>query len=158
MNIEDILFAKALVARGSGNPNRVEVIEGTLDTAFGNMSLTELEELHSAVDNGNASAIITMDLSSIMGGDYYLPLPLICGGAGENFSIEYSYISNSEIASLYACWWLRYDDSRPYLFTFEDAYQVSGRWEDSIEPQDITSYASLIPTTLTIYWHPMPSA
>ena len=129
------------IGSGSGgNPNSVQVITGTLANPFGDV---DLEELETAFDNGGASMTIIVDATVI--GQGVFPRAVM------NWTSEYSFTLSSvrgyttELVSAALVIW----DSDTGNVSVATMYSGA-------TGTDILSYAASIPTTLTIYWHPMP--
>jgi len=119
-------------------PNSVQTISGKANAPFGSVDLSKLA---SAIANGDASADYIIDASIISAGSITGRL----GATSEAFVANGATIT-SNTATAYATGWnlsgvLQYD------------YLLNG---GSIV--DISAYAGSMPTTLTIYWHPMPSS
>ena len=130
---------------GGGNPNSVQVITGTLDNPFGDVNLTELEN---AINNSSASFIMELDLSILA---ISTPAPL----ASSPIQLVSPYIVASQF---------RIDDNGELTNAIYASWNSSNRELHSAWANyggainDMCDYASQIPTTLTIYWHPMPEA
>ena len=150
-------FAKE-AASGGGNPNSVQTIVGTLANPWGDMSADDFIAFGEALHNNNANAIIEMDGTALGMGvanfrDFYLSNSdpttywvhinggtAVTDGVGIVATVSY-YNYNNEIAL---------------------ASAIVGSYtcdvgEGTINTQSVFSYASLVPTTLTIIWHPLPT-
>lgn len=125
---------------GGSNPNRVEVIQGTLANPFGGINVSEL---FLALSNGNASAKILIDASVI--GVENVPPVFITDNDEVGFVVTGGYGASEVLYEAYIIIWgpVTGNCSMAVIYTGDVG-------------SDILSYASLIPTTLTIYWHPMP--
>lgn len=147
MSLKDILFAKA--AGGGGNPNRVEVIQGTLAEPFGDFD--KGEELYAAIDNGNASAKISLDLTALQMGLDSVWGWLYKGATNTHY---YSFFTGGTEFGLEGLS-LGYDMA---IFFPLDSEEQPGELRAQVGADYIVlnEYASLIPTTLTIIWHPLP--
>ena len=130
---------------GGGNPNSVQVITGTLDAPWGDVDLTELA---SAVYSSNASFVMELDLS-ILGITTPVeiassPVQLTSNLAASLFRVN----DSGELANaIYVSW---------VLTAGNELHSAWANYGGAITR--MTDYASQIPTTLTIYWHPMPEA
>lgn len=155
MDVVDILYAKnKFGGSGGGNPNRVQVIEGTLANPLGEPTESlSIVVLALEIINGNASA--TLEFDYIMNGDT-LHLSSYLNGQIEvnpdywvyRLYFMYNAISDSLNMGAFALWRYTIDEG----FTLNALYA-----QDSGFVFDLSENASLVPTTLTIYWHPMPS-
>lgn len=131
-------FAKE-AAGGGGNPNRVQTITGTAENPWGDV---DAQELAVAMKEGNASA--TMKFTS-PGGAY--EQTLYTTGLNGYIALEGCSINGVEALGYQAVW-----DSdtgaltRLFQFDSTNTPQIT----------DLGAYASLITTTLTIIWHPLP--
>lgn len=135
-------FAKEAAGGGGGNPNRVQTITGTLADPWGDL---DYQELFDALSNNNASCRLVADLTA-------LGMPnietLLYANENEDAPSAYSsgaVIGSSEIYECYQAIW-HYVDGDLVRF----GAVLSGVY------QNLLSYASAIPTTITIIWHPLP--
>lgn len=125
---------------GGGNPNSVQVITGTLANPFGDVNLAELI---TAFNTGGASIFIAID-ATVIGQGVFPDAPM-------NWTSDYGLSitgvtgNTSELLRAALINWSSIDGTLTYAVMYTGA---SGT--------DIESYASQMPTTLTIYWHPMP--
>lgn len=130
---------------GGGNPNSVQVITGTLANPWGEeYSRAPFE----AMILGNANAMITIDLSEL--GAFEITAPVYLFGTGQDAVIVSSGAvmgAGASVANAYTINWNVVSGALIYAGINTDG-----------EGTDIASIASQIPTTLTIYWHPMPEA
>lgn len=144
MSLKDLLFAKAAGGGGGGNPNRVEVIQGTLDNPFTGWTKAEYGEFLDAYYDGNASATMSVD-ATVIG---YAEADLVL----EPFYVEPSFsfctIGNDGAIALTVSYFGNFEEI-PLLATASGYTTADG-------VIDFREYASLIPTTLTIIWHPLP--
>lgn len=123
---------------GGGNPNSVQVIEGTLANPFGDIAM---DELQAAVISGNATAILEFNASAL--------------GFGTQKTALY-YYGDEELTASYAgltpafsvAYYLRWNSASGDL---EYAYV-----EEDGTVTDVKTAAASLPSTLTIYLHPMP--
>lgn len=127
---------------GGGNPNRVETITGTMADPWGDF---DHQELFDALSNNNASCRLVADLTVLGMTDLE---PLLYANEYETSPNAYSSgatIGNAEQYSCYqAIWGYINGDLTYFSGVFSGVYQ------------DLSVYASSIPTTLTIIWHPLP--
>lgn len=143
------------IAGGGGNPNSVQTITGTLADPFTDWTDTEYGEFLEAYYTGGASASMVCDASAIgFADDIYL----ILNPSYIEPSFETSHIGDT--SAIVAT--VDYFGSRietPYLSEAK-VLQASGleAADPSFTITDISAYASLIPTTLTIIWHPLPES
>ncbi len=140
---------------GGGNPNRVQTITGTLADPWGDVGFDALYEALPLYNNDNsivvrnATAIMLIDGTELGMGVAKLPLHSVIDSNSTEFIIGdgFSFVT----AGFLACesgW------ERDGLYS---AYVISGSSQDnSYTDTDVKEYASLIPTTLTIIWHPLP--
>lgn len=133
MNIYESLLAKAING-GGGNPNTEQVINATLANPWGSNELAE--QYQTAYVSGGASAVLEFDATAL------------------GFGILINPIDKN---TLEGC---EFDGSVAYCMTFS-AGTYRGDINSAIVVMsgtvtDMRQYASVIPTTLTIYWHPMP--
>lgn len=146
-------FAKE-AASGGGNPNRVQTITGTLAEPWGDVGFDALFEAlplyhdDTTTTARNATAIIRIDGTSLGMGSAKLPLHSYESGLSD-------FIYGDGIAIL----------AKGFLAA-EGGWKKDGICEANIytgssqdwtyTETDIEAYASAIPTTLTIIWHPLP--
>lgn len=152
MNINDFILAGKLAGSGGGgggNPNSVQVIEGTGNNVLPNWNITEWNELTDAVANHNATVIVELDLSALG-----LTNPYSANYLSETTGIMYAsdagfYLGDNpsitEAAAVTIVWGS--DLVTLSSLAFYDGNTVTDLSSD---------YFSVIRTTLTIYWHPMP--
>lgn len=133
-------FKKKLSSGGSENPNSKQVITGTIGAPFGEISVLDFG---AALQSGNASAMLTFDASALGFDTYTQPMYSLVGdsyihsgGAGIG--------STTSLCNM-AAWTINGELYEVYL-------------EENGTITDISLYASVITTSLTIYWHPMPLA
>lgn len=137
----DVVVARKLSGGGGGgNPNQKQVVTGTAANPFGNVDVTELK---SAMMTGGASATIFMDTSQLVGRSYTVPFDTPTSAtAFLTASSAYVDTAFDSVHALYGVW---EDDGSIYaLASFTNGHAVDG-----------TEYASMIPTVLTIIWHPL---
>ena len=143
------LFRELALAKGfsgGGNPNETETLVGTLESPFVGLSV-EPSVLLSALEDRNASAFISLDASSVGLGVYVYPLI----NNGNSFYAGLTSIDSYTLFVSEAMWHV--SGSGVELST---AFMADGEiTTPSLRITDMFSYASVLPTTLTIYWHPM---
>lgn len=154
------LFRELALAKGfsggGGNPNRVQTITGTLANPWANVSIDEYKSFCEALEDNGANAIIEVKASALglpntnfrdflpydIGTDYYLQIfkgDAQVNGTARAISFIYSIMNN--VVAL----------NQAHYGEFE---VTDGSGSGSVT--DLSQYASLIPTTLTIIWHPLP--
>ena len=123
---------------GGENPNYTQIVTGTLTETWGEVAYSELS---TALATGNATGILNFNASAIgFESSYTQPLH----GTGSHIISMGSDINlNSSLCNL--------------LDWNTDGTFNSGFVEADGTISDLTEYASLISTTVTIYWHPMPA-
>lgn len=138
---------------GGGNPNRVQTITGTLDTIAtdinSKLTFEEYGEFLLGLNSGNTSAEISVDASAL--------------GFG-TFTTPFIQLSDGYFGFITAYWEWGEDDA-----TFESSVicvlKIVGiilglsqvfMYDTQNGNVNMRQYASLLPYTLTIYWHPLP--
>ena len=147
MDLFDIAVAKKFSGGGGGgNPNYVQTITGTAANPWGGIA----KELHTAMVNGDASANITFVM-----GQQTLQVPLVNNIGTAGFIIRYGnyFPSAGNIFEFYATWF--FDDDTSDIIRLYDAYVIEGS-DGSYTYTDYKNMTSMIQTTLTIVWHPLP--
>lgn len=138
MNLYDVAIAKKLSGGGGGggNPNTTQTITGTLNAPFGSV---DIGALGTALSSMNASAYFEADASALGAGTVSARL------AGDNTGIWGNGASFGVSDSVIA-FGLSWGSSGSLTFAkmFSDGNVM-----------DISPYGSMIPTTLTIVWHPL---
>lgn len=127
------------------SPNTVETITGTVANPWGD---TDTEVLQAAVENGNATAIISCDATAIGYGTFSAILSPFNTNYLEFIAI---YGANHSVSG-----WISI--SLTYSITngaLNRAYVLAG---GASEVTGLTDYAAYVTTVLTIYHHPMPEA
>ena len=145
------------IGSGSGdNPNSVQVITGTALNPFGDMSAADVSYLQLCVTEGNATAFLDIDASLIQE-DAHIQGYLYATGAGEQLIFSVVDESADHIHSFGLDWIIYYEASAATSYElYESSYLIYDKDEGVATLQDVSAYLSLLPTTLTIYWHPMP--
>lgn len=127
---------------GGGNPNRSETYTGTLYDPWGDYSVAELATLYDEISARNASMILVLDASAL---GITQPVPLLMGAYSNTFE---GAAASGSLESLSAAIIVAYSKISGEL-DFCVTYASDGTGTD------ISAYASQLPTTFTIYWHPM---
>ena len=139
MNIYDIAIARALSSGGGGggNPNTVQTATGTLANPWESINISELA---TAIENKEATAYIDINASALGAGT-------ISAKMSANTTSERLWVSgsNNTISSAYYIEWTTAGN-------IDEAKMLSGG-----NVVDISSYASVITTSLTVVWHPLPN-
>lgn len=145
---------------GGGNPNRVEVFHGTMQ--FPLNDLVKEKQLYDGIRDGSATATVKYDFS-VLGVEAEIPILTLTQSFPETFYGQYRF----------ACYFESNADMNAVLMALGIAYNYGPLANDVYEDQrfyfsggtaclhneyvNISSYASIIPCVLTIYWHPMPT-
>lgn len=142
-------FAKE-AASGGGNPNSVQTITGTLAEPWGDFD--KAEELSAAIENGNASAKLTLDISVLQAGLDTIRAWLYAGVIDDQYAAFFTsaaqFDSEGITLGFEACIFFSFDGN------VRSSYLEA---QIGADYSDLSAYASLIPTTLTIIWHPLPT-
>lgn len=140
MDLFDIAVAKKL--SGGGSSNTVVTITGTADAPFGDINASELRE---ALSDKNASAYIHFDSQTILGRD----LDMTLFATALNIRGCYNIISTTPSpgdTTAYSAAWTSNNGSLQELYAFMGGTATDG-----------TAYGSMIPTTLTVVYHQLPT-
>lgn len=142
MNLYESLLAKALNGGGGGNPNTIQVINATLENPWGSIELAK--QYQTAYKSGGASAILEFDATAL------------------GFGVLSNPIDDS---SFQGCYCSTDGGGEPdgNSLGFEVRFATGGSVGNAMKAflvqngtvTDMLPYASMIPTKLTIYWHPM---
>lgn len=140
LDMESMLLGMAAGGGGSGNPNTVETINGTLANPFGTMTEGELKTLIQNVTNGSATAILripnTIDMVLVPNepdGLYFVGITNFDSTEFDGYLLAYAVTDISRYGG--------------YCYFDISSDSVSG---------DITSLPRSKQTTLTIIHHPLP--
>ena len=125
---------------GSGNPNYVETITGTLANPWGEKSYSELVD---GIVNLDASVTLIVDATSI-GYDEYL------------LSVARGEAIMAGQLPLMSCGYSDGDWSAVYAFFTSNGTLYQAMALSNGQTLDMTQYAALLPTTLEIVHHPLP--
>lgn len=142
LDIESYLLGKK-AGGGGGNPNSIQTITGNFNNPFGSIDKARLAE---AIVLHNASAKIFFDTSALGVPGIYSQW--LSADGDYNFYLNgaeiYAELSNSQAYSVV------WTESSGYSLVLANML-MGGVITETI------NYADYIPTTLEIYWHPMPS-
>ena len=119
---------------GGENANKVETVTGTVADMFGDVDVATLK---SALESKGASVYLTADASA-------LGMSTIIGDLRYGLVAEGATVTSDSVLAYTAIWNVDGTLSSFYMTT------------DGTTFTDISPYASLITTTLTIVWHPLP--
>lgn len=130
---------------GGGNPNRVQTITGTLANPFTDWTKAEYDEFIGAYSDGNASASMTVDATEI---GYVEASLVLAPFYNEPFFLDAYIEADGDVTAI----------SVSYLGNFEETPLLSEAkgYTTAGGVVDLAEYASILPTTLTIIWHPLP--
>lgn len=123
---------------GGGNPNTVDTVTGTLADPWGGLDFFDLCE---AVYSDTATAMISFDASAL--------------GYGRIFGYLIP-TSDTELIMTGADLDLNLNQNTSYLLEWLNGQLHKAYTQDSGTILDLSAYASVIPSTLKIIWHPMP--
>lgn len=132
---------------GGGNPNRVETITGTLASPFGDLG----SEFSEALLSNNANALLGVDATALGFGT--IVYPLLATGSEQIIAVI-TNIQDDSCNDSEARWAINHLGD----FTLTYAYWVSAEvdYDPPVLVTNLMDYATLLPTTLTIIWHPLP--
>lgn len=128
---------------GGGNPNSVQVIKGTAAVPFGIYAAS----IEQGLANGNCSGKIELDGTALGLGTITLNLRSNSGG----IQADALSVGTSNCDGTYVVWASNLDFAILIACVF-----VADTEGPTVTITDMSEHASQIPTTLTIYWHPMP--
>lgn len=136
MEFFDILLAETLNGGGGGggNPNTDQTVTGTLANPWDDIDPVELA---SAISTRDADASIVIDASALGAGTVSGRL-----GATNHMYVTGANLTDSTTA-YEVIWW-----ADGVLYT---AKMLSGG-----QVVDISPYATMLPTTIVVVWHPLP--
>lgn len=133
------------IAGGGGNPNRVQTITGTLAEPWGGHQYS----ISNALYSNECSAVMHGDATAIGESEFDLILETDCDG----IKGSYVFMSSNECVAASIVWAESLD------YSINEALICNASTSDeTVEISDIKEYGSLIPTTLTIIWHPLPES
>ena len=127
---------------GGGNPNHVQTITGTATNPFGDVNVSELK---TAIMNSDANAEIFMDMTQLNGSTYNMPFDI---PASESNFLETTAASVDIVGNNTKAIEVAWNDNG-------DIYVLKSFLNG--QATDAKQYAGMIPTTLTIIWHPLPT-
>ena len=144
MNVYDIAIARALSSGGGGggNPNTVETVTATASNPFGDIDLSKLA---TALANKEASAYIDVDGSALGAGTISSVLQANESAFGSSGA---SLLSDSVSSA----------SAFQFLWGVSNGNVTIAKMLSGGNLVNLYNYASALPTTLTIVWHPLPSA
>ena len=124
---------------GGGNTNSVQTITGTLENPWGDVDFAKLK---AGLINGDADARLRFDATALGFEEYIQPITCYSNDSAfiSSFAILTPYVMANEIV------WDSTTGGLEIALVFTD---------DSVV--DLVAYASLVPSTLYIFWHPMPA-
>ena len=121
------------------NPNSVTTITGTLANPWGDTSYLDIA---SALATNSATVEVAYDASAIG------------AGSGQNFLVLTSQSGTTDLNGAY----LSDQQQAAYMILFAANGSLSAAYVfDGANLVDISEYASVITTQVTITWHPMPT-
>lgn len=129
---------------GGGNPNRVQTITGTAANPFGDV----FDDLMEGINNNTASATLSLDGSALGEGTYLAPVFLSNYNELQVTLIAITNLMTGSTIGLVGDW----NDGGLVLL----CKITTDGGEGTSSNTSLYEYASLIPTTLTIIWHPLP--
>lgn len=140
MDLYDILIARKMAGGGGGgegNPNRVVIIQGTVQNPWGNLVPNDIKTL---IENDEATALMTITLGEQVGQAY-----LQAGNDGFIVSSA-TQGGDSGFLTLRVTW---------QLGVLQNFWTMQGA-NGAYQYQNLVSMASQCPTQLKIIWHPLP--
>lgn len=149
MDVQEILFAKKLAGGGGGGGTNSKevftgVLSGLLQQAFGSTSA----DIITALQNGDISADIAVNASVIGGDNFVAPITVVpyTGTMQPSVGFVYGAIAETYVIMLATFQWDENSSASNAI-----SINASG-------PASLMDYINIIPCTLTIYHHTMPSA
>lgn len=128
---------KASGGGGSENPNRVQVITGTVGHPWGDFTNDEISELQIALSNGNASAVLTFT-------------------DNENEYSNILYSASPDDVAIFGFCKPAIDAVLELMLAPYNTGLSGALYFDSSGERDFSENIVNVPSTITIYWHPMP--
>ena len=127
---------------GEGNPNRVETYEGTVANLWNDINRNELV---TALENHEVSIYLEIDASALNAG-IITSRPFADNTLGVIYTNGGSVGQYVSLTSAYQILWdiTTGNVSHAYMYTNNNAI-------------DISSYADILTTSMTIVWHPLPT-
>lgn len=139
------------VKKNETGENRVETIQGTLNNIFGQLDVDAQEALWESINVNNANAMLSVDASIL--GEGVLVIPVIPVMYGDDYAFLVSSMSGGEsVATGLSVLWAGTSIAGVLLTNAIRADINNGVGTIT----NLEEYSTLLPTTLTIYWHPMP--
>lgn len=147
---------------GGGNPNRVETFLGTLDDLTQSITLEEsdVDAFLQGICTGQASADIVLDVTAIAGFQYEIHCAILGRTDVNGYHIGLIQMLDPKdgIETAIGVSGIIYKASKVVdgeIVWFLNATSMEVMMNGSI--LSIQEYVELIPTTLTIVWHPLPT-
>lgn len=139
---------------GGGNPNSVQVITGTMASVWDDLPIEDGNRFAELFRQGGVSAQMVGDLTAL-------------GESEIKLSTCNSFITTQDNSNIASIVFGNLRLNNPPFMAFETIFSwelTSNGYIKAVgiysyingEVIDISEHASQIPTTLTIYWHPMP--
>lgn len=132
---------------GGGNPNSVETVQGTLSWPFGMHGISLANDLYAM----NASAWLDLDCTVL--GLGIVRYPVVSDG-GTTFKIFATSIYPDSAFDSEAHWDYIEDGGINWYLHYAYMLEIANG-EYTIT--DMRDYKDILPTTLTIIWHPLPT-
>ena len=144
MDLFNLAVARKLSSgSGGGNPNTVKTITGTVASPWGNI---DTSELYTAIANGNATAKIIIDGSAVGAGN----IEAFFNARNDFIFFNGGNIgSTGEYATRVGAYVVSYNAINGELMTMDMAQNGT--------VASMVSYASMLPTSLTVIYHPLPT-
>lgn len=135
MDFFDINLAKSLGGGGGGgNPNTEQTVTGTLANPWGDIDPVELA---SAIGTRDADVSITIDASALGAGTV----------GGRLGATDHMYVTGANLT----------DGTTAYeVIWWSDGVLSSAKMLSGGQVVDISQYATALPTTIYVVWHPLP--
>lgn len=142
---------------GGGNPNSVQVITGTLDNPWGVAGVGEVnpDTLVAALNSNNANAIVEVNGTTLGFGIVNCSVEPL----DDHFHITACNVKDDSASAFEALYdYTEADTMHDWSLIMANALILRADDYPTASITNLDEYASTIPTTLTIYWHPMPEA
>ena len=141
LDVESFLLGMAAGGGGGGNPNYVEVIEGTLANPWGEI---DAGNLANEIATNNANADIAWDATAIGLGTN--EAPIFTDNHAQDLFARSARIGGPN----------DYDALDIYWDASDGGLSSAAALTSGAGYIDLQGYASLITTTITIIYHPLP--
>lgn len=129
---------------GGGNPNYIEVIEGTFEAPFGNMTRTEIKERLDEAYAGNSNIFLSSDADEFG----YFDANSLCGVFPDDDTSMINFSICEVNDSLFGT-------SVTYYYSLREGLILGSANHYSSE-DGVTEYDTDAACTITIVHHPMP--